>query len=170
MSVVFEYGLVSWLMMVEHHRVRKFEAMKQMAASLQKDKEFLDAVQKQSDIGLQVDGENTASELLKKGPEQVQEVYKMFDSDQSGCMSKKEIQVGFRKLGQYLSMDQVNRMFFRLGVQEGTLQAHDFTRLLLNLAEYMPGTPFTISYWERPPSLQADLAFRYVYIVCLGCC
>ena len=34
--------------------------------------------------------------LKRKGPQQIEEVYAMFDSDKSGHMSKKEIQIGFR--------------------------------------------------------------------------
>ncbi|CAE7671473.1 Glutamate-gated chloride channel [Symbiodinium microadriaticum] len=203
MTVVFEYGLVSWLMMIEGQRVRKFEAMKQMAIALKRDTEELqghtaeemvewDEDDDDEEANLQVAQETEESHapaeklkaqrskstvspascrkavVLSKGPEQIQEVWDMFDKDGSGCFDQHEIQLGFRKLGQYLSMDQVKRMFFRLGVESATLDGEAFQRMLLDLNLYLPGTPFTLSYWERPPSLQVDIAFRYIYILALA--
>ena len=199
MTVVFEYGLVSWLMMIEGQRVRKFEAMKQMAIALKRDTEEQQghAAEEmvewdEEDVNLQVARETEESHVtaekhkaqrsksslslgsrkqavvLSKGPEQIQEVWDMFDKDGSGCFDQREIQLGFRKLGQYLSMDQVKRMFFRLGVESETLDGEAFQRMLLDLNLYLPGTPFTLTYWERPPSLQVDIAFRYVYILALA--
>ena len=152
LSVVVEYGVVSWLMTIEAHRVRKFEAMKQMAAAMKLDNHAVKHAATDP-AEEKVDKQGTII-VLEKSPEQVHEVYKLFDADLSGCINKHEIQLGFRKLGQYLSFDQVNRMFFRLGVEGESLQKADFHRLLMDLNDYLPGTPFTITYWERPPSIQ----------------
>ncbi|CAJ1358537.1 unnamed protein product [Effrenium voratum] len=89
---------------------------------------------------------------------------KHFDLDKSGDLGWKEVQRGFRRLGQYWSKDQVQELFYRLGIQGQTLPSADFQKLMMDIDQFMPGKAMSITFSEHPPSLQVDLVFRYAYI------
>ncbi|CAE7479887.1 GluClalpha [Symbiodinium natans] len=200
LSVVFEYGLVSFLMHVEAARDRQFEAFKTVASAMKKKADDEDAAVQEHEFhnhepcktplvfpsrdksealrGTAGGRPAEATELrsrrsqafadtdldpAQKLAKQIAQVYAMFDRDHSGDLGLREVQLGFRKLGQYFSMDQVREIFHRLDVHEDMLVAKDFQRLLLNVHAYMPGKAWTISFWELQPSLQVDIAFRYIY-------
>ncbi|CAK8985150.1 unnamed protein product [Durusdinium trenchii] len=92
-------------------------------------------------------------------------VYRLFDADDSGELSWREVQMGFRKLGQYWSKDQVQELFFSLGIvgHQRMTQA-DFKRFMMDIQKFLPGKAMNISFFERPPSYQVDVVFRWLYI------
>jgi len=179
---VFEYGLVSFLLQMEQSRDRKFEAFKHLAGIIKK-KQGEEAAELTTGVrrgSMKAFGKffAGAAEVAPEEPESstskyldptlcVDMVFRMFDMDKSGDISAPEIQRGFRKLGQYFSTDQVAEIFSSLGVDEGTLQKDKFQKLMLNLAQHMPGKAMNISFWERPPSMQVDIVFRWAYLFCL---
>ncbi|CAK9064694.1 unnamed protein product [Durusdinium trenchii] len=110
------------------------------------------------------DGEEDAEEIdLQK---KFHQVYRLFDRDNSGELSWKEVQAGFRRLGQYWSRDQVMELFYGLGIvgKGKRMTTADFKRFMMDIQKYLPGKAMNITFGERPPSYQVDLVFRWAYI------
>jgi len=93
-----------------------------------------------------------------------EDAYRVFDRNDNGQLSKREVQLGFRRLGQYWSKDQVQELFYALGISGGTMTREDFKRFMHDVDKYLPGKAMYISFFEHPPSYQVDVGFRVCYI------
>eukprot|EP00913_Durusdinium_trenchii_P021748 g20434.t1 len=174
LSAVFEYGLVSFLIQLETSRERQFEAFKHLAETVKKK-----AKEDHGGVSKEHSGKNMVTlcffrphsirrrrckeiDLQKK----FHQVYRLFDRDNSGELSWKEVQAGFRRLGQYWSRDQVMELFYGLGIvgKGKRMTTADFKRFMMDIQKYLPGKAMNITFGERPPSYQVDLVFRWAYI------
>ena len=100
------------------------------------------------------------------------EAWTVFDLDCSGHVDQREVQLGFRRFGQYLSKGQVMFIFTELGIRNNSMTMQDFRTFLMDVEKYSPPKPIHISFWEQPPSLQVDKAFRWGYLIAMllgGC-
>ena len=100
------------------------------------------------------------------------EAWTVFDLDCSGHLDQREVQVGFRRFGQYLSKGQVMFIFTELGIRNNSMTMQEFRTFFMDVEKYSPPKPIHISFWEQPPSLQVDKAFRwgYFFAMLLGAC
>ncbi|CAE7547864.1 Glra2 [Symbiodinium sp. CCMP2592] len=152
MSTVFEYGVVSVLMQVEARKIRKFEAFKRLTADAHKRAE-------EQEVSISM-------EDIQKTDAAVAYVYKLFDSDGESGLTLKEVQSGFKALGQHFSLDQVKETFVKLGVEGHRMKKEDFHRMLKDIDDYMPGkNAFKLTFWEREPADQVDIVFRWAFII-----
>eukprot|EP00434_Breviolum_minutum_P041336 symbB.v1.2.036773.t1/scaffold5270.1/size29095/2 len=97
------------------------------------------------------------------------EAWRFFDLDNSGKLDQREVQVGFRRLGQYWSHRQVSAIFTELGIGDrDTMNKQDFKTFFMDVENYLP-PKLQCSFWEQPPSLQVDKAFRWLYLIAMIC-
>lgn len=188
LSCVFEYGLVWLLLQVEAERDRQFEALTQMSTIINKrsadqegaiaEPEFHNtdplavsvsaSRHRKNQVVVPTPPKSEPSMLIPADGQvplpDMTAVFKIFDSDGDSDLSLTEVQKGLRQLGQYLSKGQVQEMFLRLGAEGNNIQQPHFRKFLLDVKKYLPGKAWKISYTEKPPSLQVDLAFRYLYL------
>eukprot|EP00913_Durusdinium_trenchii_P009440 g8873.t1 len=159
-SAVFEYGLVSFLIQLETARERQFEAFRHLATTVKKKAaedeasiSFFEHRSPHSIVGntetdesgvfgclwlrwqlislhlfMPCPAEDTEELNLQK---KFNKVYRLFDADDSGELSWREVQMGFRK---YWSKDQVQELFFSLGIvgHQRMTQA-DFKRFMMDI-------------------------------------
>lgn len=100
------------------------------------------------------------------------EAWTVFDLDNSGHLDQHEVQVGFRRFGQYWSLGQVMFIFRELGIRDDSMTKQDFRTFFMDVEKYSPPKPIHISFWEQPPSLKVDKAFRWCYLIAMllgGC-
>ena len=100
------------------------------------------------------------------------EAWTVFDLDNSGHLDQHEVQVGFRRFGQYWSKGQVMFIFTELGIRNDSMTKQNFRTFFMDVEKYSPPKPIHISFWEQPPSLKVDKAFRWCYLLAMllgGC-
>ncbi|CAJ1358539.1 unnamed protein product [Effrenium voratum] len=170
MLVVFEYGLVSCLMQMEVNRDRQFEAFKHIASRTKgpaapvapgpraKAESFSDD-RGWEDQAHQIVAAESPHQL---SPEMLQ-VFHVF-SKEVKPLDRRRVQLGFRQLGQYWSKDQIEELFILLDVEGPEMQPAHFEKMMSDIAKYLPGKAMRVAFWENPPSVQLDLAFRWFYI------
>lgn len=92
------------------------------------------------------------------------QAYRVFDRNNNDQLCCREVQLGFRRLGQYWSKDQVQELFYALGISGRKMTSADFKRFMTDVDKYLPGKAMHVSFFEQPPSFQVDVAFRIFYI------
>jgi len=97
------------------------------------------------------------------------EAWRFFDLDNSGKLDQREVQMGFRRLGQYWSYRQVSTIFTELGIGDrDTMNMQDFKTFFMDVENYLP-PKLQCLFREQPPSLQVDKAFRWLYLIAMIC-
>jgi len=96
----------------------------------------------------------------------IQSAFCLFRWDESESISLREARRGMRNFGQFWTMGQVQDMFIKLKIDEGShMQKKDFVNFLRNYDTVVPPQVFAKSFLDMPWSHQVDYTMRILYIV-----
>lgn len=177
-SSVLEFAFVSYLLHMEEQCGEKLVAVEALCASLKlTDMQALDDVtHRQTYLNSPPPNRlcfwRRSSRVVPTGSQSLSDrtlvnIFKVFDSNRSGSFDPKEARYALRSFGQYFSECQVREIFTKVGVDIENGEDMDFGKF----AEWMTGfdkskptKDIHRSFWDQPPSLQADIVMRCLFL------